>query len=71
MTNITIDNTEYNFDDLSDEAKNQLNSLKFVESELFRLQAQVAAMQTARIAYGNALKNALPAKTDGDTIKFN
>ena len=50
MTTITIDNKEYDFDKLSDEAKAQLVSLQFCDQELQRLQAQAAAYQTARMA---------------------
>ena len=60
MPTITIDNIDYDLDQLSDDAKAQLASLQFVDQELARLQAQVAAMQTARMAYANALKAALP-----------
>ena len=60
MPTITIDNIDYDLDQLSDDAKAQLASLQFVDQELARLQAQVSAMQTARMAYANALKAALP-----------
>jgi hypothetical protein len=60
MGTITIDNQTYDTDSLSDEAKNQLVSLQFVDAELQRLQAQAAVLQTARTAYANALKAALP-----------
>ena len=60
MATITIDNQAYNTDQLSDEAKNQLLSLQFVDAELQRLQAQAAVLQTARGVYANALKAALP-----------
>ena len=43
MTTLTIDNVEYNIEDLSDDAKAQLVSLQFCEQELARLQAQAAA----------------------------
>ena len=59
MTTITIDDKAYNVDSLSDDSKAQLASLQFVDSELRRLQAQTAALQTARIAYGRALKQTL------------
>jgi hypothetical protein len=67
---VTIDNQEYDTDALSAEAKAQLSSLQFVDSELARLQAQMAICQTARNAYANALKETLPTATSGDTIKF-
>ena len=60
MATIQIDNVNYNTDQLSDEAKNQLGSLQFVDAELQRLNAQAAVLQTARLAYANALKSALP-----------
>mgnify|MGYP006128715977 FL=1 len=59
MATITIDDKEYDVDSLSDESKAQLSSLRYVDSELARLQAQAAALQTARIAYGRALKQTL------------
>lgn len=61
MPTITIDNIDYELDSLSEEAKAQLQSIQFVDQELARLQALMAAMQTARNAYVNALKAALPA----------
>ena len=60
MAKINIDNVDYDTDKLSDEAKAQLVSIQYVDQELARLQAQAAALQTARIAYANALKAALP-----------
>lgn len=60
MSTIKIDNQTYDLASLSDDAKAQLQSIQFVDQELARLQSQVAAMQTARNAYVNALKAALP-----------
>ncbi len=60
MTTIKIDDKDYELESLSDEAKNQLVSLQFVDTELQRLNAQAAVLQTARLAYVNALKDALP-----------
>lgn len=60
MTTITIDNINYELETLSDEAKNQLVSIQFVDAELQRLNAQAAVLQTARLAYANALKEVLP-----------
>ena len=71
MTTINIDNIEYDTDKLSDEAKAQLVSLQFCDHELQRLQAQAAAIQTARMAYAKALQSALPAMPTSDTLKFN
>ena len=69
MTTVKIDDKDYDFDTLPEEAKNQLRMLQFVDSELARLQGQAAVMQTARIAYAKALGEALP-KFEGGTIKI-
>ena len=42
--------------------------LQVTEQELARLNAQLAITQTARIAYANALKAALPVSTEGLVI---
>ena len=68
MTTINIDNVEYDTDNLSDEAKQHLQMLQITEAEIGRLNAQLAIVQTARIAYANALKAALPVSTEGLTI---
>jgi hypothetical protein len=70
MPTIKIDNKEYDVDTLSDEAKNQLASIQFVDSELARLQAKAAALQTARMAYLKALQADLPAIGGSDTLKL-
>lgn len=71
MSTIKIDNVDYDTDMLSEEAKAQLVSMQFCDQELQRLQAQAAALQTARQAYAKALKDALPKVPVGDTLKFN
>ena len=60
MLNIKIDDKDYDITTFSEEAKAQLASLQFVDAELKRLQGHAAALQTARIAYANALKAVLP-----------
>lgn len=70
MPTITIDNKRYDLDSLSAEAKAQLASLQFVDQELARLQAQAAALQTARMAYAKALQAALPSLPQSDTVKL-
>jgi len=64
MSNITIDEKEYELDLLSNQAKEQLISLQFVDAELQRLTAQAAVLQTARMAYAKALNEALPPVVD-------
>ena len=70
MTTIKIDGKDYEVESLSDEAKSQLGSIQFVDSELARLQAKAAALQTARIAYAKALQAALPVLGGSDTLKL-
>ena len=71
MPTINIDNVDYDTDKLSDDAKAQLVSLQFCDQELQRLQAQAAAIQTARMSYAKALQAALPAMPASDTLKLN
>ena len=59
MSKVTIDDKEYDTDDLSDEANAQFQSLQFVTNELTRLELKTAALHTARNAYANALKEEL------------
>jgi hypothetical protein len=70
MPTIKIDDKEYDVDTLSEEAKDQLASIQFVDSELARLQAKAAALQTARMAYSKALQAALPVIGASDTLKL-
>lgn len=70
MPTINIDGKDYELDQLSTDARAQLQSMQFVDAELARLQAQAAALQTARMAYAKALQAALPAVGGSDTIKF-
>ncbi|MDR4516666.1 MAG: DUF6447 family protein [Nitrosomonas sp.] len=60
---IVIDGTEYALSSLSEEAKAQITNLRVVESEIAQLKARLAIAGTAKIAYQNALKNALPVDT--------
>tara|TARA_B110000879_G_scaffold194960_1_gene263239 strand:- start:336 stop:527 length:192 start_codon:yes stop_codon:yes gene_type:complete len=59
MAKITIDEKEYESDDMSEEAQAQLKSLQFVDVEINRNQMKAAALQTARNAYAQALQAAL------------
>lgn len=70
MPNIKIDDKDYEFDTLSDEAKSQLQMISICDQELARLNAQLAITQTARVAYSKALQDALPALPAGDTVKL-
>lgn len=59
---ITIDGTEYNAVDLSDNAKAQVTNLRVTDVEIEKLKQQLAIYQTARTAYARALSEELPKK---------
>jgi hypothetical protein len=59
MPTITIDNTDYDTENLTENGKAQLASLQFLEAQMNKLKAQIAVYQTARSAYATALKNEL------------
>ncbi|MDD2760781.1 MAG: DUF6447 family protein [Methylomonas sp.] len=65
MAKITINNIAYDADNMSDQAKQQLNMLQITEAEIARLEAQLAIAQTAKIAYARALEKALPVSKEG------
>ena len=61
---VTIDGREFALDSLSEAARAQLVSLKITDQEIARVQQQMAILQTARIAYANALQAELPSLVD-------
>lgn len=67
---IKIADKKYDVANLSDEAKNQVASFQFVDSELARFKAKAAALQTARMAYSKRLQAALPVTGGVDTLKL-
>ena len=56
MPKITVDEIEYNTEDLSENGKAQLASLQFLEVQMSKIKAEVAVYQTARNSYVAALK---------------
>lgn len=61
---IQINNVEYNLGDLSENAQGQLRGVQIAESEIKRLNTQLALAQTARNAYMQALQDDLPEKAE-------
>ena len=57
---VTIDGIDYTMEQLSEEARNQVNNLRVTDMEIARIKQQLAIVQTARGAYAAALKTALP-----------
>lgn len=60
---IMIDDKQYLVSELSDKVKAEIQSLQFCESEIVRLNAQLAVAGTAKIAYRKAVAKLL-AKDD-------
>ena len=59
MANITIDGVEHDIESMSEQAKNTIRSLQFVEERLQQRRNELAVADTARIAYLRALKTEL------------
>ena len=65
MANVTIDGVEYDIESMSEQAKNTIRSLQFVEERLQQRRNEMAVADTARVAYLRALKTELaPHKTE-------
>lgn len=59
MPKITIDDIEYNTEDLSENGKAQLASLQFLEVQMKKIKSEIAVYQTARASYVAVLKEEL------------
>jgi hypothetical protein len=59
MPKFTVDNVEYNSEDLSENGKAQLASLQFLEMQMKKIKSEIAVYETARISYLAAFKSAL------------
>lgn len=70
MATITIDDKEFDFDQMTDDAKTQIINIQFVDAEVARLNGLLATLGTARAAYVSELKRHLDPFS-GDAIKFN
>tara|TARA_B100000795_G_scaffold264813_2_gene245801 strand:+ start:548 stop:769 length:222 start_codon:yes stop_codon:yes gene_type:complete len=57
---ITIEGSEYNISDFSDNAKSQLQGMSIAMNELKSIEIKKALMETARNAYAHALNDDLP-----------
>ena len=63
---IKVDDVEYNLDDLSDDAKTQLENIHFVDAQLQQLNNEWAVSDTARIGYTHALQAELAKNKGGE-----
>jgi hypothetical protein len=56
MEKITIDEVEYDVSNPSEDVKNQLLNIKFVDEQILQKNNELQVSDTARMAYLNALK---------------
>ena len=56
MPKITVEDIEYNSEDLTENGTAQLASLQFLEIQMNKLRSEIAVYQTARSSYIAALK---------------
>lgn len=63
MPKITVDDIDYNTEDLTDNGKAQLASLQFLEVQMKKLNNEISVYQTARNAYVAALKAELKSSS--------
>ncbi|MDG2140278.1 MAG: DUF6447 family protein [Gammaproteobacteria bacterium] len=67
MAKITLDEKEYDTEQMSEGATAQLQALQFVNNEITMLKLRGAALETAKNAYIRALKSILEeGEGDGD-----
>lgn len=59
MAKVTIDGTEYETDDMADDAKRQLQNVVYCDRKLEELKNETAVIQTARSAYARSLSQML------------
>ena len=62
MATITIDDTEYNVDNLEDQDKATYASILFAQNEIARYENLIAIAKTAELKYAQNLKGSLEKK---------
>ena len=61
---VTIDDVEYNLRDLSENAREQIVNIRFVDQQIQQYNNELAVADTARIGYLNALKHEIDISKD-------
>jgi hypothetical protein len=56
MPKVTVDEIEYNTEDLTETGKTILASLQFLESQMQKMRNEIAVYRTAQVSYVAALK---------------
>jgi hypothetical protein len=69
MDKITIDGNEYDIETLSEAAKGQIASIRYCDIEINKAQMMLAALQTAKNAYSQALAKEIATDSD-DAIEI-
>jgi hypothetical protein len=64
---ITLDGVIYAVPDLTQTARDTLQSLQFVEAKLRQLRGELAVSQTAHVAYARALKAELELQASAES----
>ena len=62
MPKITLDDLEFNTEDLSENGKRQVASLQFLESQLRKIHKELSVYQTARSVHIAVLKSEISEK---------
>lgn len=60
MAKVTIDGKEYETEQLSGDAKDNVMNIRFCDTKLADLKREIAMIQTARNAYAAVLQGQLP-----------
>ena len=68
---ITIDNTDYNVADLSDQAKALLNHINDLDRKISSTQFNLDQLNVGRQAFGSMLRDALAEEPDDTTETVN
>ncbi|WP_104019700.1 DUF6447 family protein [Roseovarius nitratireducens] len=63
MAKITVDGTEYDTDNLSDDVKRQVQNVSYCDRKIEELKNEAAVIQTARNAYARSLGEMLAGET--------
>lgn len=64
---ITLDGTSYAVSDLTQTARDTLQSIRLVEAKLKQLQGELAVSQTAHVTYARVLKSELEQLSPAET----
>jgi len=59
MAKVTLDGKEYDTEEMTEEARNLIASVQFIEQQLQKKRNEVSIAKTARGAYARALKKEL------------